>query len=73
MYDKDGYYVEGDEYDDLDDDYEKESLTEKKRKALAAKPKTKPKKKRSFWGSVFEKDTSAMSKRRKALDDALNY
>jgi len=46
-------------------------LAEKKRDGLG-KPKAK-KKKKSFWGSMFEKDTSAMSKRRKALDDALNY
>ena len=49
----------------------KNELLKKKRKELN-KPKAK-KKKRSFWGSMFEKDTSAMSKRRKALDDALNY
>jgi hypothetical protein len=73
-YDKDGYYVEGDEYDDLDDDfdYKAEALAEKKRKALAAKPKPK-KKKKSLWGSMFSGDTSAISKRRKALEDSLKY
>jgi len=48
----------------------KVNLVEKKRKGLA-KPKVKKKKK--FWGTMFAKDTSAMSKHRKALDDALNY
>lgn len=48
-----------------------EKLAEKKRTGLV-KPKAK-KKKRSFWGSMFDKDTSAMSKRRKALEDSLNY
>lgn len=48
----------------------KETLLEKKRNGLS---KPKAKKKKSFWGSMFEKDTSAISKRRKALDDALNY
>ena len=47
-----------------------ETLLEKKRKSLS---KTKPKKKKSFWGSMFKGDTSAMSKRRKALDDAMKY
>jgi len=47
-----------------------EKLAEKKRGGLN---KPKAKKKKSFWGSMFEKDASAMSKRRKALDDALNY
>ena len=47
-----------------------ETLSEKKRKGLS---KQKPKKKKSFWGSMFEKDTSAMSKRRKILEESLNY
>jgi len=45
-------------------------LAKKKRSGLT---KTKVKKKKSFWGSMFAKDTSVMSKRRKALEDALNY
>lgn len=49
-----------------------EKLIEKKRNTLT-KPKPKPKKKRGFWGSMFGGDTSAMSKRRKALEDTLKY
>ena len=48
----------------------KETLSEKKRKGLS---ETKPKKKKSFWGSMFEKDTGAINKRKKALDDIMNY
>lgn len=47
-----------------------EKLAEKKRKNLS---QPKPKKKRGFWGSMFRGDVSAISKRRKALEDALNY
>ena len=69
-YDAEGYYIGTD--DDYDEDEEKETLAEKKRKALAKKPKPK-KKKKSFWGSMFSGDTAAISKRRKALEDTLNY
>ena len=55
-------------------------LAEKKRDGLSedsgnstSGQKKKPKKKKGFWGSMFASDTSAMAKRRAALDDALNY
>ena len=48
-----------------------EKLSEKKRDGLSKKKAKK--KKGGFWGTMFKGDTSAISKRRKALDDALNY
>ena len=51
-------------------------LAEKKRNGLSEqeqKKKKKPAEKKSFWGKMFAGDTAAMSKRRKALDDALDY
>ena len=48
----------------------KETLSTKKRNKLS---KPKPKKKAGFWGNMFKGDTSAMSKRRKALEDAMKY
>lgn len=47
-----------------------EKLAEKKRKGLST---PKPRKKRGFWGSMFSGDIAAMSKHRKALEDALKY
>jgi len=47
-----------------------ETLTGKKRKSLS---QPKPKKKKSFWGSMFKGDVSAISKRRKLLEESLKY
>ena len=47
-----------------------DKLTEKKRKNLS---QPKPKKKKSFLGSMFGGDVSAISKRRKLMEESLKY
>lgn len=51
----------------------RDGLSEDSGNSTSLQKKKAKKKKGGFWGTMFKGDVSAISKRRKALDDALDY